>query len=112
MVARAESTDAEVPPNKRRPSATVESPVPPPSTFRVPVMVSGAKVKVPEELVIAFAIVSPLKVVALEVASVMAPVCAVPNVCTSERRPALLNALPVYVIPVPAVVVAVHVDLD
>ena len=56
----------------------VARPVPPPATVRVPEIVGGAKVKVPEEFVMAFEMVRPLKEVADEVASVIAPVCAEP----------------------------------
>ena len=52
------------------------TPVPPPPTVRVPES-DGAKVKAPEELVMESPIVWPL-VVWLEVAKVMAPVCAEP----------------------------------
>ena len=49
-------------------------PVPPPATVKVPVMVSGAKVKVVPELVMEFEMERPLKEVAEEVARVSCPI--------------------------------------
>jgi hypothetical protein len=77
-----------IPPKTREPSATAESPVPPPPTPRLPVMVGVLKVKVPPEFVMVWEMVRPWKVVAEEVAKVMAPVCAEPPpFCVRERRP-------------------------
>jgi hypothetical protein len=66
-------------PYTSEPSASDESPVPPPDTFKVP-LVEGVMVKVPPEFVIELPKVSPLND-CVEVPKVMAPVCAVPNVC-------------------------------
>ena len=46
--------------------------------------------KVAPEFVIALVTVMPLKVVAEDVAKVKAPVCAVPDVCVTERTPVLV----------------------
>jgi len=81
-----------------------ESPVPPPPTPNVPESV-GAKVKAPPELVIPREAVRPLNAVE-DVANVIAPVCAEPYVCASERRPVFemvtLPVAPETLIPVPA----------
>ena len=79
----------------------VEMPVPPPATARVPVS-DGVRVKAPAVLVIASAEVRPL-VVEVVVPNVIAPVCAVPEVCATEVTPVLVMT-PVdelYPIPVP-----------
>lgn len=54
--------------------------MPPPATVSVPVIVGGAMVKVVPELVMAFEMERPLNDVAVEVARVIAPVCAEPYV--------------------------------
>ncbi|MCA1837889.1 MAG: hypothetical protein LC674_03760, partial [Actinobacteria bacterium] len=56
----------------------VVAPVPPPPTPSVPERVGVLKVNVPPEFVMVWERVSPWKEVALEVAKVMPPVCAVP----------------------------------
>lgn len=99
------SAVAVCPPNISAPSAAAVSPVPPPSTFKVPETV-GENVNVPAALVIVRRWVCPLTV-ALEVASVIAPVCAEPNVCWSERRPVFVTLPPEYARPDEKVVVAV-----
>ena len=66
----------------------VEIPVPPPATARVPVS-DGVSVKAPAVLVIASAEVRPL-VVEVVVPKVIAPVCAVPEVCATEVTPVLV----------------------
>jgi hypothetical protein len=77
-----------VPPLPKRsdPSVTDESPVPPPVTLSVPI-VEGVIVKVPALLVMVFPRVRPLKD-CVDVANVMAPVCAEPNDCCIEVTPA------------------------
>jgi hypothetical protein len=60
-----------------------------PVLFKVPVTVFGEMVNVPPELVTLFESVSPLKVVAVDVARVIAPVCALPYVCCTESTPVL-----------------------
>ena len=72
-------------------------PVPPPPIARVPETVGGAKVNVPLELVMALEMVRPLKEVAEEVASVIAPVCAVPYVCAMEETPLLMEDVATHV---------------
>ena len=65
--------------------------MPPPDTFKVPVIVFGAKVKVFEPLsVMAFAMERPLKEVAEEVASVRPPVRVEPYVCFKDVTPLLI----------------------
>ena len=63
--------------------------MPPPVVKRVPESVF-AKVKVPEELVMVFPNVRPLKETAVVVASVIAPVCVVPKDWATERTPVLV----------------------
>ena len=80
-------------------------PVPPFAAFSVPESV-GAKVKAPDELVMLRPSVSPV-VALVEVANVIAPVCAAPPPsCWSERRPAFemvtAPVAPDTLIPVPA----------
>lgn len=65
-----------------------------PALFKVPVMVFGATVKVPPELVTLLESVRPLKVVADEVARVIAPVCADPYVCCTDSTPVLESEPP------------------
>ena len=72
-------------PKRSDPSATVLSPVPPPTVFSVP-EVDGVRVNVPDELVMVLPRVSPLND-CVEVPKVMAPVCAEPNVCANEVTP-------------------------
>ena len=94
------------------------APVPPPATVSVPEF-DGVMVKVVPELVIELPYVMPFKVW-VEVASVIAPICAVPNDCWSERRPVLLMVsavpptsapgVPVNEIPVPFVTDDVATD--
>jgi hypothetical protein len=91
-------------PNKRLPSATVVRPVPPPVVFKVPV-VDGVIVNVVPEFVMVLPRVNPLND-CVEVANVIAPVCAEPNDCWNERTPLLVivtaPVAPETEIPVPA----------
>lgn len=88
VVASAVSEVPDGEPNKRLPSATVVRPVPPPVVLSVPV-VDGVIVNVVPEFVIVLPRVKPLND-CVEVANVMAPVCAVPNDCWNERTPLLV----------------------
>jgi hypothetical protein len=95
------------PPIRSEEEAIEARPVPPPPTPSVPVMVGVLKVKAPATFVMVWEMVRPLKVVALLVAKVMAPVCALPPpVCWSERRPVLemvtFPVAPLTLMPVPA----------
>jgi hypothetical protein len=67
----------------------------------------GVNVNVPPEFVMLVPTVTPLLVAAVLVASVIAPVCAVPELCWIERRPVLVMVTapvePERLMPVPAV---------
>lgn len=68
-----------------------------PALFKVPVTEFGANVKVPPELVIAFENERPLKVVAEDVASVIAPVWPEPYVCAMLVTPLLIEEVATHV---------------
>jgi hypothetical protein len=72
-------------------------------------MVLGAKVKVAPEFVMELEIVRPLNEVADDVATVIAPVCAVPPpFCVTESTPVFVTFPLAYERPDENVVVAVH----